>query len=130
MVCQLPTGRRRTFARTRRRTVFSRRQALVAIASVAACATGLVANLAAMAGTATAKTAADAEIKKAFIDDLISRMSVEEKVGQLRLISISREMSHAQLADEIAAGRIGGTFNTVVRQENRPLQEAAVSAAG
>jgi beta-glucosidase len=78
------------------------------------------------AGPAPARANADSSVRKAFIDDLISRMSVEEKVGQLRLVSISREISHAQLADEIAAGRIGATFNTVVRRDNRPLQEAAV----
>ncbi|MFJ5370480.1 beta-glucosidase BglX, partial [Bosea sp. CER48] len=64
--------------------------------------------------------------KKAFIDDLIRRMTVEEKIGQLRLISIGPEMPHAQLMDEVAAGRIAGSFNTVIRRDNRPLQEAAV----
>lgn len=103
----------------------SRRQALVAIASAAACATGVVADRA-VAGAAAAKPSAGSDAKTAFIDDLIARMTVEEKVGQLRLISIGREMPHAQLMDEIAAGRIGGTFNTVVRQANRPLQAAAV----
>ena len=104
-------------------TGVSRRQALVAMA--AACATGVVSNLTA-AAPAVAKAAKSPGEKTAFIDDLISRMTVEEKVGQLRLISISREISAEQLADEIAAGRIGGTFNTVVRQANRPLQAAAV----
>ncbi len=118
-------GREANFRADAAEDGLSRRQALVAIASVAACATGLVADLA-MAGTVGPKTSADPGVKKAFIDDLISRMTVEEKVGQLRLISISREIPHAQLADEIAAGRIGGTFNTVVRQDNRPLQAAAV----
>lgn len=118
-------GREANFRTDAAEDGLSRRQALVAIASAAACATGMVADMA-VAGEVGAKTSADPEAKKAFIDDLISRMSVEEKVGQLRLVSISREISHAQLADEIAAGRIGGTFNTVVRQDNRPLQAAAV----
>ncbi|WP_189041925.1 beta-glucosidase BglX [Aliidongia dinghuensis] len=73
-----------------------------------------------------ADPSADPGAKKAFIDDLISRMTVDEKVGQLRLISIGPEMPIAQLEDEIAAGRIGASFNTVVRRDNRPLQEAAV----
>jgi beta-glucosidase len=102
----------------------SRRQALVALAS-APWATGLAAHLA-TTEPAKAQTPPDPGTKKAFIDDLISRMTVEEKVGQLRLISIGPEMPHAQLAEEIAAGRIGGTFNTVIRRDNRPLQEAAV----
>lgn len=102
----------------------SRRQALVAIAS-ATWATGIAAH-AALTGPAHAQISAEPGAKKAFIDDLLSRMSIDEKVGQLRLISIGPEMTHAQLAEEIAAGRIGGSFNTVVRRDNRPLQEAAV----
>lgn len=102
----------------------SRRQALAALAA-APWATALAAHLA-PTGPARAQTSSDQGAKEAFIDDLIARMTVEEKVGQLRLISIGREMSHAQLAEEIAAGRIGATFNTVVRQDNRPLQQAAV----
>ena len=63
--------------------------------------------------------------KPAFIADVISRMTLDEKIGQLRLISIGPEMPIAQLADEIAAGRVGGTFNSVNRPHNRQLQDAA-----
>ncbi|MDF1486113.1 beta-glucosidase BglX [Ramlibacter sp. H39-3-26] len=65
------------------------------------------------------------ENKAAFIDGLIARMTLDEKIGQLRLISIGPEMTKARIYDEIAAGRIGATFNTVTSAENRPLQEAA-----
>lgn len=102
----------------------SRRQALGAIASVA-WAAGMAANLA-TTGPASAHPSVDQGAKKGFIDDLISRMTVDEKVGQLRLISIGPEMPHAQLMEEVAAGRIAGSFNTVIRRDNRPLQEAAV----
>jgi beta-glucosidase len=103
----------------------SRRQALLAIAAAAGSARAVIDI--GFAGAAHAKVPDGSDAKKAaFINDLIARMTVEEKVGQLRLISISREITHSQLADEIAAGRIGGTFNTVVRQDNRPLQAAAV----
>lgn len=101
----------------------SRRQALGAIAS--AMAAGMAANLG-VSGPVLAKTPAVQAAKKALVDDLIARMTVEEKVGQLRLISIGPEMTHAQLMDEIAAGRIGASFNTVIRRDNRPLQEAAI----
>ena len=103
----------------------SRRQALGAIASAAA-AVGMAAD-AAMAATPRPRRPEKAGEKKAFIDKLIARMTVEEKVGQLRLISIGPEMPHAQLMEEVAAGRIAGSFNTVVRRDNRPLQEAAVN---
>ncbi len=102
----------------------SRRQALGAIAS-AAWAIGIAGNLA-VSGLARAGTTADPGAKQAFIDDLIARMTVDEKVGQLRLISIGPEMPIAKLEEEIAAGRIGASVKTVVRRDNRPLQEAAV----
>ncbi|MDM0085929.1 MULTISPECIES: beta-glucosidase BglX [unclassified Variovorax] len=64
--------------------------------------------------------------KSAFIADIVGRMSLDEKIGQLRLISIGPEMPIAQLADEITAGRVGGTFNSVNRPHNRLLQDAAM----
>lgn len=64
--------------------------------------------------------------KDAFINDLIGRMTLEEKVGQLRLISIGGDMPRERIREEIAAGRIGATFNSVIRPENRPMQEAAM----
>lgn len=67
-----------------------------------------------------------AAAKQAFIDDLIARMTLDEKIGQLRLISIGGDMPQAKFIEEIAAGRVGGTFNSVTRSENRPLQDAAV----
>ncbi|WP_034297382.1 beta-glucosidase BglX [Herbaspirillum sp. RV1423] len=64
--------------------------------------------------------------KPAFIADVMRQMTLDEKIGQLRLISIGSDMPQPQLLKEIAAGRIGGTFNTVTRADNRPLQDAAV----
>lgn len=103
----------------------SRRQALGAMAT-AAFAAGMAAFPAA-ARPGKARAADPAATKKAFVDKLLARMTVDEKVGQLRLISIGPEMPHAKLMDEVAAGRIAGSFNTVVRRDNRPLQEAAVN---
>ena len=64
--------------------------------------------------------------KPAFIASLIEKMTLEEKVGQLRLISIGGDMPRERILDELAAGHIGGTFNTVTRHDNRPMQEAAL----
>ena len=64
--------------------------------------------------------------KAAFVSELMQRMTLDEKIGQLRLISIGPEMPREQIRKEIAAGRIGGTFNSVTRAENRPMQDAAV----
>jgi beta-glucosidase len=64
--------------------------------------------------------------KPAFVADLLRQMTLDEKVGQLRLISIGPEMPAPQLAQEVAAGRVGGTFNSINHKEQRPLQKAAV----
>jgi beta-glucosidase len=64
--------------------------------------------------------------KTALISDLMGRMTLDEKIGQLRLISIGEDMPQPRLLKEIAAGRVGGTFNSVTRKDNRPMQDAAV----
>jgi beta-glucosidase len=55
--------------------------------------------------------------KSAFIADVLGRMSIDEKVGQLRLVSLGPSMSAPRLAREVAAGRVGGTFGSVSRPE-------------
>jgi len=95
------------------------------------CVLGLLVSLASqsvVADTNAGNTAAATlQGKNAFINNLIKQMTLDEKIGQLRLISIGPEMPQPKILKEIAAGRIGGTFNSVVRGENRPLQDAAVA---
>ncbi|GFM52073.1 beta-glucosidase [Pseudomonas cichorii] len=97
------------------------------------CLLGLLVGLASQSvmadATSTAAPFAQATLqaKNAFISKLMKQMTLDEKIGQLRLISISGEMPQPKILKEIAAGRIGGTFNSITRSENRPLQEAAVS---
>src|SRR5690606_36817879 len=76
----------------------------------------------ALAGSAPAAL----EDKSAFVEQLLERMTLQEKVGQLRLISIGADMPRERLAEELAAGNVGGTFNSVTRHDNRPLQDAAL----
>ena len=63
--------------------------------------------------------------KGAFIADVLRQMTLDEKIGQLRLISFGPLMPAPKLAEEVAAGRVGGSFGVVSRPEQRPLQEAA-----
>ena len=89
------------------------------------CLLGLAIGLAShsvWAGT----TPAGLENKDAFIGNLMKQMTLDEKIGQLRLISIGPEMPREKIREEIAAGRIGGTFNSITRDENRPMQDAAM----
>ncbi len=64
--------------------------------------------------------------RQALIKTLLERMTLAEKIGQLRLISIGGDMPRERIAEEIAAGRIGATFNSVTRGDNRPMQDAAL----
>ena len=86
---------------------------------------GLALGLASQVAFA-APTAPSLQDKQAFIEHLISQMTEAEKIGQLRLISISPEMPREKIREEIAAGHIGGTFNSRTAPENRPMQDAAM----
>ncbi|MGV8917333.1 MAG: beta-glucosidase BglX [Pseudomonas sp.] len=90
------------------------------------CLLGLVVGLASQSVMAETN-ATVLHNKNAFIANLMKQMTLDEKIGQLRLISIGPEMPQPQILKEIAAGRIGGTFNSITRSENRPLQDAAVA---
>lgn len=63
--------------------------------------------------------------KDAFVTHLINQMTQEEKIGQLRLIAIDEKMTPEKMRQEITAGRIGGTYGSVSRYVNRPMQDAA-----
>lgn len=89
------------------------------------CLLGIVISLASHAAWAQAP-AAPLPPKDVFVAELLKKMSVDEKIGQLRLISIGPEMPREMIRKEIAAGRIGGTFNSISRDENRPMQDAAM----
>ncbi|MHC6224262.1 beta-glucosidase BglX [Pseudomonas sp. X10] len=88
------------------------------------CLLGLVIGLASQAVLA-APASPPLQDKQAFIEHLIGQMTVDEKIGQLRLVSIGPDMPRETIRKEIAAGRIGGTFNSITRGENRPMQDAA-----
>lgn len=80
----------------------------------------------ALTGQSALAATPDLRDKAAFIDHLLAQMTIQEKVGQLRLISIGGDMTRERIREEIAAGRIGGTFNSITRDENRAMQDAAL----
>lgn len=61
--------------------------------------------------------------REAFVDDLLSRMTVEEKIGQLRLISVGGDNPRESVEQDIRDSQIGIVFNTVVRPAIRKLQD-------
>jgi beta-glucosidase len=89
------------------------------------CLLGLSIGLASHSVWADTKPA-PIENKDAFVSNLMKQMTLDEKIGQLRLISIGPEMPRELIRKEIAAGNIGGTFNSITRPENRPMQDAAM----
>ncbi|MGG7649003.1 beta-glucosidase BglX [Pseudomonas sp. ES4] len=89
------------------------------------CLLGLFVSLASH-NVLAATTPTPLENKDAFISNLMKQMTLDEKIGQLRLISIGPEMPREMIRKEIAAGNIGGTFNSITRPENRPMQDAAM----
>ncbi|MFF7708140.1 beta-glucosidase BglX [Pseudomonas sp. NPDC007930] len=86
---------------------------------------GLAAGLAWNTSFAAAYTPPTQD-KNTFISELMQRMTLEEKIGQLRLISIGPDMNLEKIQQELAAGHIGATFNSVVPWDNRVMQEAAL----
>jgi beta-glucosidase len=68
--------------------------------------------------------------RESFIDDLMRRMTVDEKIGQLRLISLpaGAHPDKAKFLADIRAGKAGGVFNTVTPRDIRVLQDAAMQS--
>ena len=71
------------------------------------CLLGLFVTLASQSVLAD-NVPAPIENKDAFVSNLMKQMTLEEKIGQLRLISIGPEMPREMIRKEIAAGNIGG----------------------
>ena len=60
------------------------------------------------------------------VDELLERMTLEEKAGQLHTVDASGPNPVDRMGDEIAAGRIGAVINQVDPQTLRALQRVAV----
>lgn len=71
----------------------------------------------------------DAEMDR-FLDELIAKMTLEEKVGQLTLLTSDWESTGPTMREgyqqDIAAGRVGSIFNAYTAEYTRELQEMAV----
>ncbi len=83
------------------------------------------------AGCLYAQTSASDTKMSAFINDLMNRMTLEEKIGQLNLLSVGFDVTGPQLSKdaetEIRQGLAGGVFNTYTPVAVQKLQSLAVS---
>jgi beta-glucosidase len=65
-----------------------------------------------------------------FLDDLLSRMTLEEKFGQLNLLAVGFDITgpilNNQVDEKIRAGRVGAIIGAYTVSAVRPLQEFAV----
>lgn len=66
----------------------------------------------------------------AFVSDLMSKMTLEEKLGQLNLPAagdiVTGEVHKSDISGQIAAGRVGGVFNIKGAEKIGALQKVAV----
>lgn len=63
------------------------------------------------------------EARDAFVTDLLTKMTLDEKIGQLRLISVGPDNPKEAIRDMIQHGQVGAIFNTVTRQDIRAMQD-------
>ncbi|MBO3269372.1 beta-glucosidase BglX [Hymenobacter defluvii] len=67
---------------------------------------------------------------KAFIDNLMQKMTLEEKIGQLNLVSVGFDVTGPVVSqnvnENISKGNVGGVFNTYTPIAARKLQELAL----
>jgi beta-glucosidase len=84
-----------------------------------------------LSGSLPAQPAADDAKMNTFIDDLMSRMTLKEKIGQLNLLSVGFDITGPQLSKdaeaEIRQGLVGGVFNTYTPVAVRKLQSLALN---
>ncbi|SFM88242.1 beta-glucosidase [Izhakiella capsodis] len=64
-----------------------------------------------------------AQARDAFVNDLIKKMTLDEKIGQLRLISVGPDNPKQAIREMIKKGQVGAIFNTVTRPDIREMQD-------
>ncbi|MEC5341069.1 beta-glucosidase BglX [Brenneria populi] len=61
--------------------------------------------------------------RDAFVSDLMRKMTLNEKIGQLRLISVGADNPKEAIREMIRNGQVGAIFNTVTRPDIRAMQD-------
>lgn len=63
------------------------------------------------------------QARDAFVNELLNKMTVDEKIGQLRLISVGPGTPKTMIREMIQQGQVGAIFNTVTRPDIRAMQD-------
>ncbi|QCR34989.1 beta-glucosidase BglX [Nissabacter sp. SGAir0207] len=92
------------------------------------CLLGILVSLAftpAFAQPLVVNTAPQYQVKEktAFIDHLLKQMTLDEKIGQLNLVTVGSEYPKEAIMADIRAGKVGGMFNTVTKPDIRRMQD-------
>ncbi|WP_313050668.1 beta-glucosidase BglX [Atlantibacter subterraneus] len=90
------------------------------------CSVGIAVSLAlqpAYASSTFGEHPLTPEARDAFVTDLLKQMTVDEKIGQLRLISVGPDNPKEAIRDMIQQSQVGAIFNTVTRQDIRAMQD-------
>ena len=90
------------------------------------CSVGIAVSLAlqpALADEMFAQHPLTPEARDAFVTDLLKQMTLDEKIGQLRLISVGPDTPKEDIREMIKVGQVGAIFNTVTRQDIRVMQD-------
>jgi beta-glucosidase len=94
------------------------------------CSSAIFLNGVAQERKVTSTINNDAQMKK-FIDELMAKMTQEEKVGQLNLVSVGFDVTgpivSQNVEEKIVKGNVGGVFNTFTPIAVKKLQEMAVN---
>lgn len=68
--------------------------------------------------------------RRAFVDSLVQKMTLDEKIGQLNLLSAGMAVTGPTISDDfledIKAGKTGGIFNAYTPEFTEKLQDAAL----
>ncbi len=64
--------------------------------------------------------------RDAYVNALLQKMTLQEKIGQLRLISVGPDNPKQAIREMIKNGQVGAIFNTVTRQDIRQMQDQAM----
>ncbi|MBK4714170.1 MULTISPECIES: beta-glucosidase BglX [Tenebrionibacter/Tenebrionicola group] len=67
------------------------------------------------------------EARDAFVSELLTKMTVDEKIGQLRLISVGPDNPKEAIREMIKKGQVGAIFNTVTRPDIRAMQDQVMA---
>ncbi len=63
------------------------------------------------------------QARELFISNLMNKMTLDDKIGQLNLVSVGPENPREQIMADIRADKVGGVFNTVTKHDIRQMQD-------